>query len=334
MSNAPEDLEEKLHTAGAAACIALKTAPAESAVSAAAELLQLFCAACGDTGSERQKCAALAALRPLLTASLRQRRPEFFINCLEQAAGELKALALLADGSSQELCAALEKFFLELAFAVCDRRCAGGRVLLTPALNVFLKKSVLTESFCREWTSLAARMARRGWQQEAGWLRRLLLKTVLKRGCLQQIRSVLMQLEMHFEMYSRRDGFEEAFASCRELQYFYLLLAGRAQRMDDDGCAAVLTAVLRSVCSLITASARAAMQDELDMFRSWHQLLEQLTGRTPKSGRRAGRLTQMAILYWQLARPRTSRKQIRYLTDLLEPDLLTEKEHRLLEKIS
>ncbi len=333
MNNVPEELEGKLHTAGAAACIALKTGDEARTGSGAAELLQLFHDVCAGESPEALQCAALAALRPLLTASLRQRRPELFTGCLEQSAAELKMLAQQAK-TRDGLRLALEKFFQELAFAVCDRRCAEGRRLLSPALCVFLKDPALSESFCREWTSLAARMARRGWQEEASWLRRLLLKAVLKRGCLQQIRSVLMQLEMHFEMYARRDGFEEAFASCRELQYFYLLLTARAQRMDEEGCAALTAAVLRSIRNLAAEAARAAMQDELEVFRSWHSLLAGLAGRTPKGRRRADELTQLAITYWQLTKPKTSRKQIRFLQDLLEPCLLTEKQRRLLEKIS
>ena len=60
------------------------------------------------------------------------------------------------------------------------------------------------------------------------------------------------------------------------------------------------------------------MQDELEIIRQWQELLK---ANAPKELQdMADVLVQLEILYWNRTKPKTSRKQLEYLMDLLEPN--------------
>ena len=45
-------------------------------------------------------------------------------------------------------------------------------------------------------------------------------------------------------------------------------------------------------------------------------------------------LVQLEINYWHLTKPKTSRKQLEYLADLLEPDVVTDEYRKLLTVVA
>ena len=64
------------------------------------------------------------------------------------------------------------------------------------------------------------------------------------------------------------------------------------------------------------------MQDELEIIRKWQELLK---ANAPKELQdMADVLVQMEILYWNRTKPKTSRKQLEYLMDLLEPNKIND----------
>ena len=77
-------------------------------------------------------------------------------------------------------------------------------------------------------------------------------------------------------MYSRWDGFEKAFITYKELQYFYLLLLKRAGRMEiaEDMRKQYFVIVLRFIRDWIANVARVGMLDDLDIIRDWQELLK------------------------------------------------------------
>ena len=78
---------------------------------------------------------------------------------------------------------------------------------------------------------------------------------------------------------------------------------------------------------------RSTMVDDMDIFRQWYQYLWQMAGEDKQRKGRLRLLWQLAIRYWQGTRPKTSRKQVRYLQDLLEPSAITTAYEKLLQSV-
>ena len=134
---------------------------------------------------------------------------------------------------------------------------------------------------------------------------------------------------MHLQMYSRWDGFENAFVAYKELQYFYLLLLKRVGKLNlpEDLRKQYLVVTLRAIREWIANVARVGMQDDLDIIRQWQELLKEQLSQSIQPW--VDVLVQLEINYWHLTKPKTSRKQLEYLADLLETDVLP-KEYRSL----
>lgn len=243
--------------------------------------------------------------------------------------------AALKDG---ELAEEAGEFLQVVVFGICDRRLADLREPVQKMVGAFAKRwrgKPVSTKFWSEWTVLAARIARRGWQEETAWLFNILFKELLRPGSEWRRVTLLLGLQQHFTLYCRWDGAEKALSVYGRLFDFYHLLVGRAVhgKYSADEQETALKTALRSFRDLVTTMARMQMVDELEVFTQWYDLLlAQASGSAAKQ-LRVRRLLQLTILYWQSTMPKTSRKQIKFLRELLEPDALGERYHSLLENV-
>ena len=226
---------------------------------------------------------------------------------------------------------------LQLAFAVCDRRLSEERAALALLARRWLRThagdTALLQEFMAEWLNLAARMARRRWREETAFLLREAGRWLLKQQDLQWWTWSLQQLQLHFVVYARWDGFDKACRMYRELTLLYRLLLRRVPMAQPEQQAALLQLLLRHLRDVTTNVSRSAMLDDADIFRQWYSFWWQLTAEDKSAREELLRLLQLAITYWQQTMPKTSRKQITLLKDLLQPNLIAGEYALLLQKI-
>ena len=183
--------------------------------------------------------------------------------------------------------------------------------------------------------SLAARMARRGWREETVFLLRLYLRELLKRDDSAIWQQRLLALQLHFVAYARWDGFTKACAAYQELLLLFLLLVRRAGKKiyRKEQQEQYLLLSLRTLRGIISNAARSSMKDDMEIFRELYQYLWQLAGDNKRRRQQLQLLLQLAISYWQSSLPKTSRKQERFLEDLLQPSLIDKLQEDLLNRI-
>ena len=187
--------------------------------------------------------------------------------------------------------------------------------------------------------NLAARLARRGWGEETRYVLRLVAWAVLQNKGRQSLllwQNVMAQLSLHFAVYARWESFPKACAAYHELVLLLVLLVRRAGRgaLDEHLRVAYLHLSLRTVRDLVTNIARSTMQDDMDIFRQWYQHLWQLAGEDARRKQCLILLLQLSIAYWQRTLPKSSKKQLRFLQDLLQPNLIDAEYEKLLKAIT
>ena len=74
------------------------------------------------------------------------------------------------------------------------------------------------------------------------------------------------------------------------------------------------------------------MLDDLDIILDWQELLKNNLSTSVQAW--VDLLVQLEINYWHLTKPKTSRKQLEYLADLLEPDVVTDDYRKLLTVVA
>ena len=268
---------------------------------------------------------------------------------VELAQGWLRAvsplLVSIGQGSGAELVAARGELLLKLCFAACDKCLEKLFPVLQEQWRDWLHAVENTQEvqrLCGELLNLAARMARRGWRPEVRFVLRLVARAALQGGRQKQEerlplwRSILARLSLHFTGYARWDGFAKACEAYGELVSLLLLLVRRSGRKELPWAVktASLQLALRTVRDLVTNNARSNMQEDMDIFRQWYQYLWQLAGEDPARKRKLLLLLQLSIRYWQLTLPKSSKKQLRFLEDLLQPNLINAEYEELLQSIS
>ena len=268
---------------------------------------------------------------------------------VELAQGWLRAVSPLlvstGQGSGAELVAARGELLLKLCFAACDKRLEKLFPVLQEQWRDWLHavdNAQEVQRLCGELLDLAARMARRGWRPEVRFVLRLVARAALQGGRQKQEerlplwRSILARLSLHFTGYARWDSFAKACEAYGELVSLLLLLVRRSGCKDLPWAVrtASLQLALRTVRDLVTNNARSNMQEDMDIFRQWYQYLWQLAGEDPARKRKLLLLLQLSIRYWQLTLPKSSKKQLRFLEDLLQPNLINAEYEELLQRIS
>lgn len=290
---------------------------------------QNACTAFSGIIAEAADNEALQAISCCLLVALRHRQRQLFAAWMQESRPHLEQLLV-----NPQLAHQGGSVLLRLTFAVCDRRLAEVRPMLALLVRRWLRtqadNTAMLQEFMGEWLSLAARMARRRWLEETAFLLREAGRWLLKQDDLQLYSWSLQQLQLHFVVYARWDGFDKACRMYRELTLLYRLLLRRVLRKQQTALLQLLLRHLRDVTANVS---RSAMLDDADIFRQWYSFFWQLTAENKRAREELLRLLQLAITYWQQTMPKTSRKQAVLLKDLLQPNLIDGQYALLLQKI-
>lgn len=290
---------------------------------------QNACTAFSGIIAEAADNEALQAISCCLLVALRHRQRQLFTAWMQASRPRLEQLL-----GNPQLAHQGGSALLQLTFAVCDRRLAEVRPILALLVRRWLRtqagNTALLQEFMAEWLNLAARMARRRWREETAFLLREAGRWLLKQDDLQWWPWSLQQLQLHFVVYARWDGFDKACRIYRELTLLYRLLLRRVLRKQQTALLQLLLRHLRDVTANVS---RSAMLDDADIFRQWYSFWWQLTAEDKNAREELLRLLQLVITYWQQTMPKTSRKQIKLLKDLLQPNLIAGQYALLLQKI-
>lgn len=275
----------------------------------------------------------LLGARSLLLYAVRKHYDEAFCRCLEQLAPRLELIAGTAPAA-----ALTGDFLLSMSYTACDRRLTAALPLLKRLVQKYLQIVVddnLLESFLCEWSSMVARMVRRGWQDETTWLLNVLFSVLLRKRNLKLYDLVLLHLQMNFVMYCQWDGLEKAVAAYKELQLLYAYFLDKAigKRTPAAEKSKYFLLAMRNIRGVVSNISRALMVDELDVFKDWYAMLQYQQNGNPRGQRRMKIMVQLSILYWKETKPRTSRKQMTYLKELLEPNVISPAYAELLHKV-
>ena len=302
-------------------CLAVRSGELETAQQKFSQLLH-----------EVQQQEALQLLGDCLLEAVRRQQKQLFAGWLAQS-GQQLVTAVTTAATAQEALG----FLKSLSFVICDRQLTEAQPVLAQLIRRFAATADtnVSKALWTELLNLAARMARRGWRTQTSFLLRLYLRGLLKEQQTAAWQAGLLALQLHFVVYTRWDGFPKACAAYAELWYLLLLLVRRAGRKkySSEQRKQYLLLSLRSLRGIITNVARSLMLDEMEIFRQLYQYFWQLAGDNKRRRQQLQLLLQLAISYWQSSLPKTSRKQVRFLKDLLQPSLINAEYETLLKTI-
>lgn len=245
---------------------------------------QNACTAFSGIIAEAADNEALQAISCCLLVTLRHRQRQLFAAWMQESRPRLEQLL-----ANTQLAHQGGSVLLRLTFAVCDRRLAEVRPMLALLVRRWLRThagdTAILQEFMGEWLSLAARMARRRWREETAFLLREAGRWLLKQQNLQQWAWSLQQLQLHFVVYARWDGFDKACRIYRELTLLYRIMLRRVPKAQPERQTALLQLLLRHMRDVTANVSRSAMLDDADIFRQWYSFFWQLTADERAPGR-------------------------------------------------
>lgn len=249
----------------------------------------------------------------------RMHRLEVFLGCLKDLLPYLNAVTI--HNNQEEVNA--------LLFIVVDRRYAAARELLYEGINAYLQSDLVTVDFYKELLNLMARMNNREWYGEAGWLMELVETGLLSNMKLGLLRTLCMTMQLHIALSCSQEGLSKGLSDYVGWFRFYLRLLDRAEL---DNYQELYQLLLQSLRDQLNMAARSAMAEEYEAYQELYLLLgRNLENEEAKN--RLSRLMQLVINYWRYTQPKSSRKQVRELEELLEPSSLTEEQNELLKSL-
>ena len=209
-----------------------------------------------------------------------------------------------------------------LMFIAADRRYTNVLPMLRWLSLRLCKNEAVGEDlllpFLREWACLAAQAARRDWLDVTAQLLNGLFYLLLKQNSFALTRSMLLYVMMHMQMYAAWDGAEKAFTVYAPVQKFSLLLFDRFVKSKDEN-------------QRVEAVRLLLRLPNLRRNQSWFAFGE--AAESEKYKKRCRLFIQLTLGYWSAQQPRTSKKQLKYLKNIFEPDLVKDKYLRLLEAV-
>lgn len=260
----------------------------------------------------------------------------------------------------------------DLLFVAADRRQISAlKMICGLSRSVMRHESVdsaMQQHFAVEWSSIAAQMAQRGWEEEC----RLLLKHLcLFLGTVRDIvlvKKVLTDISVHIQMQSKWDDFETAIRMYYPCLLFELAMLqwgmkryhralmsekvleveaeiqksgilGQVERKMDlleekENALDVVRFVLRVGRDMVAGCARLLMKDEWEVYVSWRR--EWLSAVAGKEKRReqVRVFMQMVTEFWHSTQPSRSQKQWKFMEEVVKPFVLSDKHLELINLIS
>lgn len=260
----------------------------------------------------------------------------------------------------------------DLLFVAADRRQTD-----TLKMSCSLSRKVLRHSsvdpamrqrFAVEWSSTAAQIAQRGWEEECGLLMKYLCLSLGSFRDTGLIKKVMANVAVHMQMLSKWDSFEAAFRLYCPCQLFMAVIlrwgmiryrkalqaerateaeapvleSGIMDRMEretealdeKESALDIIRFVLRNTRDTTAACARLLMKDEWEIYAAWLRELLAVAGRNEKRRQRFRLFMQMAAEYWRATQPSRSKKQWEYMADVVSPSLLADRHLELITKVS
>lgn len=268
-----------------------------------------------------------ATLKNVLSTAVRKRREDLFLRILQD---KQEPIMNVLHHSSVKL--EVRNFIDFLVFTVCDRRLVQARPIVQAIAEGYSRNlpEALAVSFWNDWTSLIARFARRSWNEETDWLLRVLLHQLWRRGDVRLAQQTIWQLQMHVAMYCRYDGLENTFKVYRHLFMGYMLVINHRHFINAKMQVGWLQVALRGLNQIIMQLARVRMLEEHEVYQAFR---EYFVKGEDKISRRWIQMLQLCITYWGCGHPKSSRKQVKYLENILQPYYISDDYVKLVEKM-
>lgn len=266
----------------------------------------------------------------------------------------------------------LHSLLSDLLFVAADRRQTNALVTVCSLARNMLRNSssepAMRQQFVMEWSTTAAQIAQRGWEEECGLLLKHLCLCLGSMRDISLIKKMMADIFIHMQMQSKWDNFETAFRLYYPCQLFALVMLQWGLRryrrvlqcenvkedeteiqdfgilslvekkmgaMDEkEEAQDIIRFVLRTVRDMTTAFARLRMKDEWEIYVSWQR--EWLSA-VPDKGKRKERIRlfmQMTAEYWRNTQPSKGSKQWEFMTEVVSPSLLSDEHMELIKEIS
>jgi len=226
----------------------------------------------------------------------------------------------------------------------------------------------MRQRFIRDWSSTAAQITQRGWEEESDLL---LTYLCLCLGSLRDaglIKKAMGDVSVHMQIQSKWDDFETAFRLYYPCQLFMLVmlrwgmrhylrvlqkenereaeaetrdydLLNQAERKSElsgekENALDMVRFVLRNARDNVAVCARLLMKDEWEIYTAWQrEWLSAVEGKV-KRQKQIRIFLQMVAEFWRNTQPSRSKKQWEFMAEVISPSLLTDDQLELIRLIS
>lgn len=260
----------------------------------------------------------------------------------------------------------------DLLFVAADRRQIDAlTVACSLACDVLRHTSVdpvMRQRFFMEWSSTAAQIAQRGWEEESRVLLQYLCLCLGSVRDITLIKKAMADVSVHMQMQTKWDDFETAFRLYYPCQLFALVMlrwglrryhralqTEKAIEMEEaaresgvmgqveqkmelldekENALDMIRLVLRNGRDLAAACARLLMKDEWELYVVWQREWLSAVEGNHKRQERIRLFMQMVAEYWRSTQPSRSKKQWEFMAEVASPALLEEEHSELIRLVS
>lgn len=226
----------------------------------------------------------------------------------------------------------------------------------------------MRQRFVMEWSSTAAQIVQRGWEEESSVLLKYLCLCLGSLKDAGLIKKAMAEASVHMQMQSKWDNFETAFRLYFPCQWFSLVILRWGMRRyrrvlqvesvleregaepdsdilnqverkmelaeEKDNALDVIRFVLRNARDMAAACARLLMKDEWEIYSVWQQVWLSVVPGREKRNDKIRLFMQLVVEYWRSTQPSRSNKQWDYMKEVVTPSLLTDYHLELIKLVS
>ncbi|HIW22131.1 MAG TPA: hypothetical protein H9887_08965, partial [Candidatus Dorea intestinavium] len=272
----------------------------------------------------------LEHLKNILIAAARARDEATFVEVMSGVVKFYSVKTLIKNEQQ------LKDFFIAILFAAADHRWISSLKKINNFFVICIERNVFTldikKKIVYEWVQLIGQMARRNWTETAQELMHLLFAFVGKSRNEELTMYGITLMSSSMKMHASWDGMEKAFQVYYPWQIAVLVLIDRFVKDQTSKNREVARYALRAMRDFAMHVARLSInRQETEVFLQWQELWEKAKP-AKHIAKRAGKLLQMVVLYWEQLQPKASRNQLPHLMKILQPNLIDEKSRALLNE--